>query len=697
MASETTVVSDHSTAPEKVEKVNEGVKEIEERLPTSKGSGEQKEPKAEELPCQTSPTSSEVEEKIEEKKIEPSLTAEVKKPDYAPVLEVPVEDKSQPEAKPTVESVEEQPKEKPVIEVVEKQLEVAPEVVEVMEPPVVAEQPVTEPVEKKPQEQPPVEVVEKEAEVQPKIGNTPVPSVEAVEESEKVEVLPVKDSETLVAKDTDSSEEAPKKEEISEPITKVEDKLQEKSETVEVRQKECVETEPKESVEVEIVKDEETLTDKIEETNKEEPVVMDKPQEPSESAKKIEEECALIEPKESEKVEIAKVEETLAEKIEDSPLKDEKTGKDEVVATEKAPEQSEAAEKVEEECVVVEPEEDLKVEIADKEISADKIEDLLLKEEQTGKDEVFVTEKEPEQSEAAEKFEEVCAEVLPQESVKVDIAKFEEALVDKIEETTKVEPVLMESSDQITPTNVEAEADTKEDISTVVAENANIVEKEKESSETDVVELLSKEVVVESGKVELESEGKNVETEEEKKVVTEESDEPKKNKVEDVISSISPTEVAEKSLEGEISTRGIELFAENGKESIKAKSETVTSVETEKNGEVEEKIVEVLTPTVEVPAEEPKKSEKEVKGEETAETGETNYARENEAGEIAKPDFPTPEPPKEEVSTKPTSKQSKTIMSKVKQSLVKAKKAIIGKSPNSKTVSSEAKGNIKEK
>ncbi|GFY89125.1 neurofilament protein-like protein [Actinidia rufa] len=695
MASETTVVSDHSTAPEKVEKVIEGVKEIEERLPTSKGSGEQKEPKAEELPRQTSPTSSEVEEKIEEKKIKPSLAAEVKKPDDAPVLEVPVEDKSQPEAKPTVESVEEQPKEKPVIEVVEKQLEVAPEVVEVMEPPVVAEQPVTEPVEKQPQEQPPVEVVEKEAEVQPKIGDTPVPSVEAVEELDNVEDLPVKDSETLVAKDTDSSEEAPKKEEISEPITKVEDKPQEKSETVEVRKKECVETEPKESVEVEIVKDEETLTDKIEETKKEEPVVMDKPQEPSESAKKFEEECALIGPKESEKVEIAKVEETLAEKFEDPPLKEEKTGKDEVVATDKAPEQSEAAEKVEEECVVVEPEESLKVEIADKEISADKIEDLLLKEEQTGKDEVFVTEKEPEQSEAAEKFEEVCAEVEPQESVKVEIAKFEEALVDKIEETTKVEPVVMESSDQITPTNVEAEADTKEDISTVVAENANIVEKE--LRETGVVELLSKEVAVESGKVELESEGKNVETEEEKKVVTEESDEPKTNKVEDVISSISPTEVAEKSLEGEIITRGIELFAENGKESIKAKSETVTSVETEKNGEVEEMIVEVMTPNVEVSAEEPKTSEKEVKGEETAETGETNYARENEAGEIAKPDFPTPEPPKEEVSTKPTSKQSKTIMSKVKQSLVKAKKAIIGKSPNSKTVSSEAKGNIKEK
>ncbi|PSS21643.1 Serine/threonine-protein kinase kinX [Actinidia chinensis var. chinensis] len=650
MASEATVVSDYSTAPEKVEKVNEEVKQIEESLPASKDSGEEKEPKAEELPCQPTPASSEVDTKLEEKQIERSLAAEVKKTDETPVLEVPVEDNSQPEAKPIIVSVEEQPQEKPVIEVVEKLLEAAPEVVEVTVPPVVAEQPVTEPVGKQSEEQPPVEVVEKEAEEQPKIVGTPEPSVEAVEETEKVEVLPIKELETLAAKNVESSEAAPKKEVIPESVTKMEDKPQEQLEAVEVVEKECAAAEPKESVEVEIAKDKETLADKIEETIKEKPVVMDIPQEPSEAAEKVEEECAVIEPKESVKFEIAK----------------EKTDKDEVVATEKAPKQSEAAEKVEDECAVVEPE---KVEIADKEISADKIEDSLLKEEQTGKDEVVVTNKAPEQSEAAENVEEVCAEVEPEESVKIEIAK-------------------------VVETNMEAEADTKEDESTVV-ENANIDEKEKESSGTGIVEVLSKEVVVDSGKVELESEGKNVNTEEEREFVTEESNEPKTNKVEDASSSISPTEVAEKSLEGEISTRGIELVAENGKESIK--DEMVTSVETEKNGEVDEKVVEVTTPTVEVPAEEPKKSETEVKGAENAETGETNYVQEKEAGEIAKSDFPTPEPPKEEVLTKPTSKQSNTIMSKVKQSLVKAKKAIIGKSTNSKTVSSEAKGDVKEK
>ncbi|GFY94344.1 neurofilament protein-like protein [Actinidia rufa] len=673
MASEATVVSDYSAAPEKVEKVNEELKQIEESLPASKDGGEEKEPKAEELPCQPTP-SSEVDKKLEEKQIERSLATEAKKTDEMPVLEVPVEDNSQAEAKPTIVSVEEQPQEKPVIEVVEKLLEAAPEVVEGTVPAVVAEQPVTEPVGEQSEEQPPVEVVEKEAEEQPKIVGTPEPSVEAVEETEKVEVLLIKELETLAAKNVESSEAAPKKEVIPESVTKMEDKPLEQLEAVEVVEKECAAAEPKESVEVEIAKDKETSADKIEETIEEKPVVMDTPQEPSEAAEKVEEECAVIEPKETVKFEIAK----------------EKTDKDEVVATEKAPKQSEAAEKVEDECAVVEPEESAKVEIADKEISADKIEDSLLKEEQTSKDEVVVTNEAPEQSEAAENVEEVCTEVEPEESVKIEIAKVVETLTDKIAETTKVEPYVTESSDQITPTNMEAEADTKEDESTVV-ENANIDEKEKESSGTSVVEVLSKEVIVDSGKIELESEGKNVETEEEKKFVTEESNEPKTNKVEDVSSS----EVAEKSLEGEISTRGIELVVENGKESIK--DETVTSVETEKNGEVDEKVVEVTTPTVEVPAEEPKKSETEVKGAENAETVETNYVKEKEAGEIAKSDFPTPEPPKEEVLTKPTSKQSNTIMSKVKQSLVKAKKAIIGKSTNSKTVSSEAKGDVKDK
>ncbi|QCE07209.1 hypothetical protein DEO72_LG9g2226 [Vigna unguiculata] len=50
-----------------------------------------------------------------------------------------------------------------------------------------------------------------------------------------------------------------------------------------------------------------------------------------------------------------------------------------------------------------------------------------------------------------------------------------------------------------------------------------------------------------------------------------------------------------------------------------------------------------------------------------------------------------------ETPAKPAHKQSNNIISKVKQSLVKAKKAITGKSPSSKNISSEAKGDIKVK
>ncbi|KAL7237739.1 hypothetical protein ACSBR2_003944 [Camellia fascicularis] len=118
---------------------------------------------------------------------------------------------------------------------------------------------------------------------------------------------------------------------------------------------------------------------------------------------------------------------------------------------------------------------------------------------------------------------------------------------------------------------------------------------------------------------------------------------------------------------------------------------------------------------VEKPNEEMKKIEQEglppsngkAKGEETVQTSETNLEKDKEAGDIAKPEVPTPESndtktskeaPKDEViSVKPTSKQSNNIIAKVKQSLVKAKKAIIGKSPNSKTVSSETKSDFKDK
>ncbi|XP_019452318.1 PREDICTED: uncharacterized protein DDB_G0286299-like isoform X8 [Lupinus angustifolius] len=60
----------------------------------------------------------------------------------------------------------------------------------------------------------------------------------------------------------------------------------------------------------------------------------------------------------------------------------------------------------------------------------------------------------------------------------------------------------------------------------------------------------------------------------------------------------------------------------------------------------------------------------------------------NDAAKTSSKDFP------EEIPAKPVQKQSHNIISKVKQSLVKAGKAIIGKSPSSKNHSTEAKDDI---
>ncbi|XP_041011634.1 titin homolog isoform X2 [Juglans microcarpa x Juglans regia] len=103
-------------------------------------------------------------------------------------------------------------------------------------------------------------------------------------------------------------------------------------------------------------------------------------------------------------------------------------------------------------------------------------------------------------------------------------------------------------------------------------------------------------------------------------------------------------------------------------------------------------------------------SKLQVRSEETVETSEEKREKGN-AGEIAKSHVQNLEPtindvgdetkisqdPTKEHPTKSTPKQSNNIMSKVKQSLAKAKKAIIGKSPNSKTLSSETKGDINVK
>ncbi|KAA8545323.1 hypothetical protein F0562_020107 [Nyssa sinensis] len=241
-----------------------------------------------------------------------------------------------------------------------------------------------------------------------------------------------------------------------------------------------------------------------------------------------------------------------------------------------------------------------------------------------------VVAKEVESSEAESKEEEIPE---PEEQPKiVDVPESVEA-VEKKEE--KVEVLPGRESEAVVVKDVEnlAEVCKKEETAERVPE---VGEKPQEKSEVaepvgkECAANLSKEEVVEVGKIEMENETKDTKSEEDigQKKITEDLNQPETNKVEDVSSSISTTEAIEKSLEN--TSRDFELVAENGKES--RKDETVVSLESKKDGEVDGKVDEVLTTTSEEQVEEPHKSETELKEEETVQIGETNLVKEKEAG-----------------------------------------------------------------
>ncbi|KAH0995027.1 hypothetical protein GBA52_018891 [Prunus armeniaca] len=230
----------------------------------------------------------------------------------------------------------------------------------------------------------------------------------------------------------------------------------------------------------------------------------------------------------------------------------------------------------------------------------------------------------------------------------------------------------------------------------------------KELSGVDVVEKLAGEAVVEIEKSGEENETKNVKLEENenRNVINEVSTQPLE---EEVKSSISPPEVIEKSFEE--AEKYVEPAVENER-AEQIKDETPAKVETKKDESVEEKQDEV-TRAVDEPLKDSKQSESEVKGEDKLEEKQD----ETDAGKLEKVDDDVakskqniePPPTKDgdqtkpsqdlpkEVPVKPSQKQSNTILSKVKQSLVKAKKAIIGKSPSSKNHASGTKDDIKVK
>ncbi|ONI04112.1 hypothetical protein PRUPE_6G303400 [Prunus persica] len=249
-----------------------------------------------------------------------------------------------------------------------------------------------------------------------------------------------------------------------------------------------------------------------------------------------------------------------------------------------------------------------------------------------------------------------------------------------------------------------------EKINVITEDSTQPIQEElkKELSGVDVVEKLAEEAVVETEKSGEENETKKVKLEENENinVINEVSIQPLEEEVE---SFISPAEVVEKSFEG--AEKYVEPAVENER-GEQIKDETSAKVETKKDESVEEKQDEV-TRAIDEPLKDSKQYESEVKGGDKLEEKQD----ETDAGKLEKVDDDVakskqniePPPTKDgdqtkpsqdlpkEVPAKPSQKQSNTILSKVKQSLVKAKKAIIGKSPSSKNHASGTKDDIKVK
>ncbi|KAM1095270.1 hypothetical protein ACFX2B_010046 [Malus domestica] len=263
-----------------------------------------------------------------------------------------------------------------------------------------------------------------------------------------------------------------------------------------------------------------------------------------------------------------------------------------------------------------------------------------------------------------------------------------------IEESKKKE---LGSSDVVEKLAEEAVVKVESGGQEMVAKNGGIEENEKRNEKVedstqpiDVVEKVAEEAVVETEKPAEENETKNVKFEDDQnKTVLEE----------DVKNSItSPTEFIEKSFEG--AAKDAEPAVET-EAAEKIQNATPSDVETKTDKSAEEKPDEVST-AVEV-------DESEVKGEETVKTDADRLEKIKD--EVAKPDQnlePPPtkdgdqaKPPEDlpkEVPAKSSQKQSNNLLSKVKHSLVKAKKAIIGgKSPSSKNPAIGTKEDIKVK
>ncbi|KAA0050968.1 titin isoform X1 [Cucumis melo var. makuwa] len=193
-------------------------------------------------------------------------------------------------------------------------------------------------------------------------------------------------------------------------------------------------------------------------------------------------------------------------------------------------------------------------------------------------------------------------------------------------------------------------------------------DEKKESSNIDVVAQLSVEEAPAMEKVGEENE--------EKGMKTEKADEATHENIQNI--TLPREEVAPRDYETDVVVAGKSIDDQKAGEvaDLIAETKVEESITDEKLAPVE-----TVNAQVNETPKEPQELELEVKDKENV----------REEAEVPKVND------KKEVPSKPSHKHSHNILSKVKQSLVKAKKAIIGKSPSSKTLSSEARDDIKVK
>ena len=690
-------------------KVNEEVKAIEQDSVSFSKESVEEEPKVDESPSPATPLSK-LEEVSENKHIEPLIPG-VEKTDDAPISDLPVEDDTKEEKHSIPDS---HTPSIPLPAPVEDTGNTQPE-----------EQPAVESAVKEAPEQVANSSLEKEQEEKPKVVDAHELKAEAAEKlKEPLDVLPPKESEAIgINEIKDSNVESIEVEKVEAAATETDEKLGEQSELTKQVEKTYVEVQP----EAAAIETEE------------------KPVEQSELIKQVEKTYEEVETKGSVEVDSATNTGTSAEKDENTQFfKKEQTDKAEepivITNSKQILTDQEAQTDLKEDGGEFCPPSTLsqKVDTEDKKgfSGADVVEEL-------SKKAVVETEKVAEENEAktveTEKENEQRNSI-PEESSPIKEGDINSSIstAEVIEKSYEgentgrnVEAIEENKGEQNVEDKIPALAETDKDehlevkqaeVSTerentggrdfeVVEENKeeqNVEDKMPALAKTNKDELLEEKQAEVS--TERENTGRDVEVVEENK---------EEKNVEDKSPALAKTNKDEhlEEKQAEVTT----VITETLKESQEKQAE-VTTIVSEPLKESQEKQAEVTTvvseslkesqentTVVSEPLKEPQESELHLRSEKTVETGEDKLEKEK-VDEVAKSEVQNLEPPvnigdeiktsqdqPKELPAKSTQKQSNNIISKVKQSLVKAKKAIIGKSPSSKTLSSDTKGDIKVK